>query len=442
MNLIGISINHKTSPLELREAVHLTRDEIVEFIPILREKLLNEGVIISTCNRTEIFGFTQSQSFDADPLIQSLIDFKPKLGIRGEHFTKYFSCGAVKHIFSVAAGIDSLIIGDSQILGQVKESFEISDDLEFSGSILRRIFDTATKVGKRAIKETTIGEGAVTVSYAAVQVIEKIFASLERKSALVIGAGETGELAAVHLRDKGVGKIAISNRTIERAEKLSEKIHGEIVPFQFLNEQLHNYDIIISATSSANFVIGLNDVYAAMKKRKGAPIIMMDIAVPRDIDPEVRKIDNVFYHDMDSLKVIVDQNLQKRKDQLPLVENIIMEEMVGFFGWYNSLDVVPTIKTMRSFFDEIRMDELEKIKHKLSAEDFAKVEDMTRRMIGRLLHNPTIKLREYAESGSNIKEVTSNTVMLKELFNLADKSDNGSQVNNAKKIAEEKIEER
>ncbi len=214
------------------------------------------------------------------------------------------------------------------------------------------------------------------------------------------------------------------------------------MPFQFLNEQLHNYDIIISATSSADYVVTLKDVQNAMKKRRGSPMVMMDIAVPRDIDPEVRKIDNVFYHDMDSLKIIVDQNLQKRKDQLPSVNKIIMEEMIGFFGWYNSLDVVPTIKTMRSFFEEIRSNELEKIKHKLSDDDFAKVDDMTRRMIGRLLHNPTVKLREYAETGSNIKEVTNNTVILKELFNLADKNGNGKTLNGEKKIAEEKVEEK
>lgn len=436
MNLIGISINHKTSPLELREAVHLTRDEIIGLIPKLKN-LLSDGVVVSTCNRTEIFGFPHNNNLDSTPLVETLVNFKPNLGIKSEHFSKYFSCGAVKHIFSVAAGIDSLIIGDSQILGQVKESFEISEDLDFTGTVLRRIFDTATKVGKRAIKETTIGEGAVTVSYAAVQVVEKIFSSLDKKSALVIGAGETGELAAVHLRDKGIGKISITNRTVERAQKLAEKIQGEVIPFQYLIEQLHNYDIVISATSSEKYLVSLKDVQNSMKKRRGSPIVIMDIAVPRDIDPEVKKIDNVFYHDMDSLKIIVDQNLQKRKDQLPLVENIIMEEMIGFFGWYNSLDVVPTIKTMRSFFEEIRKDELDKIKNKLSDEDFSKVEDMTRRMIGRLLHNPTIKLREYAETGSNIKEVTNNTVILKELFNLIE-----SKSAEEKKNLEDKVEEK
>lgn len=440
MNLVGISINHKTSPLELREAVHLNRDEIIEFIPLLKESFFSEGVVISTCNRTEIFGFPENLGLDPTPLIEKLIGFKPHVRIKPEHFTKYFSCSAVKHLFSVASGIDSMIIGDSQILGQVKEAFEVSEDLNFTGSALRRIFDTAIRVGKRAIKETTIGEGAVTVSYAAVQVVEKIFSNLDKKSALVIGAGETGELAAIHLRDKGVGKIAISNRTIERAEKLADKVHGEIVPFQFLKEHLYNFDIIISATSSEKIVITFDDLKAAMKKRRGAPVVLMDIAVPRDIDPEVRKIENVFYHDMDSLKIIVDQNLQKRRDQIPLVEKMIMEEMVGFFGWYNTLDVVPTIKSMRSFFEEIRHDELEKIKNKVREEDFAKIEDMTRRMIGRLLHNPTIKLREFAETGANINDVTTNTSILKELFNLPDLPLNGKDLNGEENNSEDKIE--
>jgi len=429
MNLVGISINHKTSPLELREALHLNHDEIVTFIPRLKESLFSEGVVISTCNRTEIFGFPKINEFNLLPVINELIQFKPVNGIQQGHFLKFFSCGAVRHIFSVASGIDSMIIGDSQILGQVKEAFEISEDLDFAGAVLRKIFDTAIKTGKRAIKETKIGEGAVTISYAAVQVVEKIFSNLDKKSALVIGAGETGELAAVNLRDKNIGKLAVSNRTTERAEILAEKVHGEIVPFQFLKEQLHNFDIIISATSSDNYIISFDDIKIALKKRKNSPVVLMDIAVPRDIDPEVKIIENVFYHDMDSLKIIVEQNLQKRKDQVPLVQKIIIEEMIEFYGWLNTLDVVPTIKTMRSFFEEIRNDELEKIKNKVSKEDYLKIEDMTRRMMGRILHNPTVKLREFAETGDNIKEVTAHTIILKELFNLGEAPLNGNESN-------------
>ncbi|NMB83542.1 MAG: glutamyl-tRNA reductase, partial [Ignavibacteria bacterium] len=409
MNLLCITINHNNSPIETREALHLSRNEIIEFIPLIKQ-VLAEGVIISTCNRTEIFGLPFNYLPNSNSIIDSLLKYKPVNDIKPEYFHKYFSCGAVKHLFKVASGIDSLIIGDSQILGQVKEAFEISEDMNFTGPIFHRLFETAIRVGKRTIKETGIGEGAVTVSYAAVQVVEKIFSGLEKKSALVIGAGETGELAAINLKDKGVGKITISNRTLDRAESLAEKIHGEIIPFQFLTEHLHNYDIIISATSSENFIISYKDIAAAMKKRRGTPQVLMDIAIPRDIDPEVRNIDNVFYHDMDSLKVIVEQNLQKRKSEIPGVEKIIMEEMVGFFSWYNTLEVVPTIKSLRNFFDEIRSDELEKIKNKISEDDFSKIEDMTRRLIGRILHNPTVKLRELAENGNNIQQVTTTSI--------------------------------
>lgn len=431
MNLLGITINHRTAPVELREALHLNRNEIVQLIPRLKE-YFSEGVVISTCNRTEIFGLPNHFTIDADTIIKILTDFKPIQNIKTDHFNKFFSCGAVKHLFSVASGIDSLVIGDSQILGQVKEAFDISEDMQFTSTILRRILDAAIKVGKRAINETGIGEGAVTVSYAAVQVVEKIFSNLEKKSALIIGAGETGELAAVHLRDKGIGKIAISNRTLERAETLAEQVHGEIVPFQFLKEHLHNFDIILSATSAENLILTMPDIQNSMKKRKGSPVVLMDIAIPRDIDPEAKKIDNVFYHDMDSLKIIVDQNMQKRKNEIPAVDKIVMEEMVIFFSWYNALEVVPTIKALREFFDEIRNDELEKIKHKISSDDLSKIEDMTRRMIGRMLHNPTVKLRELAESGDNNQELTTETIILKELFDLDKNRSNGKDKNNGK----------
>ncbi len=424
MNLVGISINHNTAPLELRESLHLNKSEIVEFVPKLREKMFTDGFVLSTCNRTEIFGFPKTNILDFREIIDFLLEFKPVEGISYEHFNKYFSCSAVKHIFNVSAGIDSMMLGDSQILGQLKSSFEIASDLKFSGSILTRIFDAAIKVGKRSITETRIGEGAVSVSYAAIQVVEKVFSNLHKKSALVIGAGETGELAAIHLRDKGVGKIAITNRTLSKAERLSKKIHGEIIHYEFFKEHLHNFDIIVSATSSESLIINRSDIQKMMKQRKGTPCCLMDIAVPRDIDPDVRKINNVFYHDIDSLRIIVDQNIKKRSGALPAVKKIVLEEMINFFSWYNTLEVVPTIKSVREFFEIIRNDELEKIKHKVSDEDFIKMEDMTRRLIGRLLHNPTIKLRQLAENGTNFDQVAVHAMIVKELFGLNGSIDN------------------
>ncbi|GAB4133835.1 MAG: glutamyl-tRNA reductase [Ignavibacteriales bacterium] len=423
MNLIGISLNHKTAPIEIREALHLSKEESTELILKLKEKVFSSGFVLSTCNRTEIFGFPQNGKADFKPIIDVLLEFKHVENMKPENFMKYFSCSAVKHIFKVASGIDSLIIGDSQILGQTKEAFQLSEDLDFSDSVMKRIFDTAIKVGKLSIKETLIGEGAVTVSFAAVQVVEKIFSSLNNKSALVIGAGETGELAATHLRDKGIQLLSISNRTTERAEKLAQKLNAKVIPFDKVKESLSQYDIIFSATSAEGFILDYSDIKVAMKKRKGQPVCCMDIALPRDIDPKVSELDNVFYHDIDSLNIIVNQNLQKRHKEIPKVEKIIMDEMVNFFGWYNTLDVVPVIKAVREFFEEIGKDELEKIKNKLSDESFEKVEDMTRRLLGRLLHNPTMHLRQIAETGSNPNQVATISMMVKELFDLNSQSE-------------------
>ena len=428
MNLIGISINHKTAPIEIREALHFSHDEIIDLIPKLKKNIFDDGFILSTCNRTEIFGMPKAGLLEHKRLQDFIINYKPIDGITPDHFVKYFSCAAVKHIFSVASGIDSLIIGDSQILGQVKDAFQISEDMHFTGSILKRVFDATIRVGKRSIKETLIGEGAVTVSFAAVQVVEKIFANLEKKSAIVIGAGQTGELAAVHLHEKGIGRIAVSNRTIERAERLASKIHGDIVPFEQLKDHLHQFDIIISATSSPDLILTYGDVKTAMKKRKGNTSVIMDIALPRDVDSSVSDIENVFYNDIDSLKIIVDQNMRKRREEIPKVEKIIMEEMTNLFSWYNALDVVPTIKTVREFFEEIRQDELEKIKHKITKDDYEKLEDMTRRMMGRILHNPTIKLRELAEDGTHTQQAATHALILKELFDLENRN-NGSSDN-------------
>lgn len=423
MNLIGISLNHRTAPIELREALHLSKEETVELVMQLKKNIFTSGFVLSTCNRTEIFGFPQNGKSDFTPILNSLMEFKKLAKLKSEHFEKYFSCSAVKHIFKVASGIDSLIIGDSQILGQTKDAFQLSEDLGFVDSVMKRIFDTAIKVGKLSIKETLIGEGAVTISFAAVQVVEKIFSSLENKSALVIGAGETGELAATHLRDKGIEKLTIANRTLERAENVAKKLNASFVEFEKIKEQLSNFDIVFSATSYEGFILEYEDIQQAIKKRKGQPICLMDIALPRDINPKSANLDNVFYNDIDSLNIIVNQNLLKRQKEIPKVEKIILDEMIGFFSWYNTLDIVPTIKLMRDFFESIRIDELDKIKHKLSDENFKKVEDMTRRLLGRLLHNPTLKLRRIAETGNNPNEVAQISAIVKDLFDLEGDSD-------------------
>jgi len=427
MDIVGISINHKTASVELRETLHLSNDEILEFIPLLKDNIFSEGFILSTCNRTEIFGIPKLEKVTYKDVQKHLLEFKQVEGLSSEHFLNYFSCGAVKHILEVASSIDSLIVGDSQIHGQVKEAFQLSRDLDFSGTLTHKLYEAAVRVGKRVITETQIGQGAVTVSFAAIKVLEKIFSTFLTKTALVIGAGETGELAALHLKEKGIGNLYITNRTKSRAEALAQKLNGKVIDFNSLTDSLDKFDIIISATSSDNYIIEYDDIKTMMKKRKGALTCIMDIAIPRDVNPKVANIDGVFYNDIDSLNIIVNENLRKREKEIPLVNKIIMEEMTSFFKWYNTLDVVPTIKDFRDFFEEIRRDEIEKIKYKIHDYEFEKVDNMTKRIIGRILHNPTWHLKRLSETGTDYEAAKKYSEMVRELFNLNGKDDNNEE---------------
>jgi glutamyl-tRNA reductase len=417
MDLIAISINHRTAPVELREAVYLKEDEIRPFINLAKENQIKEGLILSTCNRTEIFGIPNNSEISHEKFQNLLLNFKSNQNVDDQNFQKFVSREAIKHLFAVATGIDSLLIGDNQVFKQVKDSFQISEEANFSGYIMHRIFDAAIRTGKRAISETAISEGAVTISYAAVQLTEKIFSNLSKKSALVIGAGETGEIAAKHLSEKGISSLAVTNRTKEKAEKLAQKLSAKVIPFDEFKDSIYKFDIIISATSSPEILIRQDDVKAALKKRSNNPMILMDIAIPRDIDPATKKIDYVFYHDIDSLNIIVEQNLSKRKSEIPKVEKIIQEELDNFWEWYNSLQAAPAIKDIRDFFEEIRNEEVEKNKNKFSAEDQEKLDIVTKRIINKILHHPTIELRKANDSSVSV-ETSTKIGIIKDLFGI------------------------
>ena len=417
MNLIAISINHRTAPVDLREAVYLKEDEIRLFINFAKENQIKEGLILSTCNRTEIFGIPNSNETNHEKFQSLLLNFKPSQNITEQHFQNYVSRDAIKHLFFVATGIDSLLIGDNQVFKQVKDSFQIAEETEFAGYIMRRIFDAAIRTGKRAISETSISEGAVTVSYAAVQLTEKIFSNLSKKSALVIGTGETGEIAAKHLSERGIGNLTVTNRTQEKAENLAQKLNAKVIPFTEFRESIHKFDIIISATASPEILVNKNDVKAALKKRSNNPMILMDIAIPRDIDPETKKIDYVFYHDLDSLNIIVEQNLTKRKSEIPKVEKIIEEELENFWEWYNSLQAAPAIKDLRDFFEDIRNKEVEKNKNKFATEDQEKLDIVTKRIINKILHHPTIELRK-ADDSTGSGDSATKIGIIRDLFGI------------------------
>jgi glutamyl-tRNA reductase len=417
MNLIAISINHRTAPVEVREAVYLKEDEIRPFINIAKDNQIKEGLILSTCNRTEIFGIPSSDEESHEKFQNLLLNFKSSHNIPDHHFQKYVSKDAIRHLFCVATGIDSLLVGDNQVFKQVKDSFRIAEETNFAGYIMQRIFDAAIRTGKRAISETSISEGAVTVSYAAVQLTEKIFSNLSKKSALVIGTGETGEIAAKHLSEKGIGNLTVTNRTQEKAEKLAQKLNAKVIPFTEFKDLIYKFDIIISATASPEILIRKDDVKTALKKRSNNSMILMDIAVPRDIDPETKKIDYVFYHDLDSLNIIVEQNLSKRKSEIPKVEKIIEEELDNFWGWYNSLQAAPAIKDLRDFFEEIRNEEVEKNKNKFSAADREKLDIVTKRIINKILHHPTVELRKEDLSTDSV-DIPTKIGIIRDLFGM------------------------
>lgn len=418
MNILTVSINHRTAPVELREALHLSTEEISGLIQNVKGQVLAEGLVISTCNRTELYGIPVNPDLSHHDLQSAISNFKTISEIQPAHFQNFISRSSLRHLFSVASGIDSMLIGDNQIFKQVKDSFQLSEDMQFTGVLMKRIFDSAIRVGKRAQTETAISEGAVTVSYAAVQLIEKIFSNLSKKSALVIGTGETGEIAAKHLKDRGIGKLSLTNRTKEKAEKLAADLHAEIIPFGEFKNHLKDFDIIISATSSEGFIISKNDVESAMKQRHYASQILMDIALPRDIDPDCSKLDSVFYHDIDSLNIIVEQNLTKRKDEIPKVEKIIEEELNHFFNWYNSLEVAPTIKNIRDHFEIIRAEEVDKNKNRFSAEDQEKLDIVTKRIINKILHQPTIELKKITEAGLSAEQAASRISIIREVFGI------------------------
>ncbi len=418
MNLFGISINHRTAPVNLREEVFLSDEEIRGIIKKAKNNFFKEGLVISTCNRTEIYGVPFNSTFDHNALPKFLVEFKPSKDLTSEHFQFFTSKEAIRHLLRVATGIDSLLIGDNQIFKQVKDSFLAAEENEFAGFIMKRIFDTAIRTGKRAITETRISEGAVTVSYAAVQLIEKIFSNLHKKSALVIGTGETGEIAAKHLRDRGIGRLALTNRTFEKAEKLANELNTAVFPFNTFKEHLHKFDIVISATSSEELLIKKEDVQKTMKLRNSDSVVLMDIAIPRDIDPDTKSIENVFYHDIDSLNIIVEQNLNKRREEIPKVEKIIDEEVEAFFEWYNSLQAAPTIKTLRDYFEEIRSEEVNKNINKFTDDDREKLEIITKRIINKILHQPTTELRKVSEDNQAIDESAEKISVIRNLFGL------------------------
>lgn len=409
MNLLTVGINHRTAPLNVREKLWMSNDEIRKAVAALKGNPFSECFIVSTCNRTELYGaYDDKGNAGATPDTNSLKDFLINFKAGGDavtrdHLYTMSATGAVNHLFKVASGIDSMVIGDIQILSQIKDGFNIAYEEKATGNFLHRLLQSTYHVGKRTRTETTITEGAVSVSYAAVELANKIFSDLSKRSALLIGAGETGELTAKHLVGRGIGSLFVANRTKSKAEQLVAALGGKVVEFDALQQMLGQVDIVVSSITTQQFVLTRGDIQRAMKERSHKPLFIIDIGVPRNVDPEVNKIENVFLHDMDGISGIIDQNMQKRKSEIPRVNEIILEELTEFYNWFNSLQVNPTIHDLRTHFEQVRHEEVEKHINRFSQQDRELVELVTKRIVNKLLHLPTTNLKNGSEESEEEK---------------------------------------
>ena len=402
MELLVVGLNHKTAPIEIRECLAFPEDKMAEALSKVHAlPPLKENIILSTCNRVEVYAATR----ETEKAIHELKEFLSQYhGIPLKEFEKslYFHIGeeAVRHIFRVASSLDSMVVGEPQILGQIKDAYDISQQTKTSGLILHRLLHRAFHVAKRVRTETKIGNSAVSVSFVAVELAKKIFDTLERKTVLLIGAGEMSELAAQHLVSGGIEKVLVTNRTYERAVNLSQQFKGEAIPFEEMSQGLRKADIVISATDAPQYLIRHDQVSKVMKDRKQKPIFFIDIADPRDIEPKVGGIENVYLYNIDDLQKVVNDNIQDRKKEAARAENIVQDEVTKFVNWYRSLDVTPTIVALREKFEEIRKKELEKtfsLHPNFSDKEKKSVEALTSAIINKILHDPLTILKRKDE---------------------------------------------
>ena len=427
MNLLCVGISHHTAPLDVRERLWFSSEEIRQTLPLLKPIGISECVMFSTCNRTELYMLTEDNTRLSEEIKRMLITQKSADGkVQPSDLFSLTAGDAARHLFRVAAGTDSMVLGDVQILAQVKDGFHLATELATAGFFMNRLFQLAFRAGKRARTETEIGDGAVSVSYAAVELAEKIFDDLHKKSALVIGAGETAELTATHLRGKEIGKLFITNRTQERAEQLAEKVQGVVIPFDKWFDILPDVDIVISSVEVNRFVLAAPDIQRTLKHYGSKILFIIDIGVPRNIDPEVKNIENVFLYDLDKLNLMVEENLQKRRAEIPKVEAVITEVLAELTHWYSSLEVNPTITALTQFMENIRQEELAKNINRFDPKDRELVELVTKRMINKIIHAPIVNLRNGQET--LLSERLHKMSAIQKLFGLANLSKEDSDV--------------
>ncbi|MDO8672133.1 MAG: glutamyl-tRNA reductase [Dehalococcoidia bacterium] len=417
-SLVLLGANHKVAPIEIREKLAVPKSRLPEALERLNScPEIRESYILSTCNRTEFYLVGDLKS--AGETVREFLT-----GVQGISPGQLDSClyqklddECVLHLFSVAAGIDSMVLGEVQILGQIRESFATASELGTVRTLLDNLLRRALEAGKRVRNETEISSNAASVSYAAVELAKRIFGEINKSMALVIGAGEMGELVARTLVDNGVKGSVFTNRTLAKSQELAAQFRGTAVPFEQISAELRHADIVISSTDAPHYVVTRTMVQEALHARRGRPLFLIDLAVPRDVEPSVDGLSNVYVYNVDDLQAVVSANLKEREKEVDKVKEIITQEVSKFGMWRSSLDVAPTITALRQQAEEIRLAEIAKIQSKLGklseAEQNA-VNSLTLAIVNKMLHRPMTNLRTAASNGRGSDYVQA----VQELFEL------------------------
>ena len=402
-NLILVGVNHKTTPVEIREKLAFNQAKLEASLEVLvSSPEIIENIILSTCNRVEIYARVENTDRGIQLLQDFICDYHSIS--RGNLDQYFYSCcdnQAVEHLFRVSSSLDSMVLGEAQILGQVKDAYSTARSFSSTGMVLNQLFEKAFNVAKKVREETGISERGVSISSAAVELAKKIFEDLENHSVMLVGTGEMAELAAKHLISYGVKTVYVASRTYERAAALAQTLNGCALGFEEFKEELYKADIIITSTAAPTFIIQKAMMEKAIQKRKNKPIFLIDIAVPRDIAPEVNELENVYLYDIDDLQNVVNANMEERQKEAENAMEIVKHEVTKFNNWFSTLDAVPTIVEMRNRAEYMRKIEVEKnlktMDH-LSSDDKESIHLLTQSIVNKILHKPTINLKKKTQS--------------------------------------------
>ena len=405
------TINQKTAPVAARERFAFSADELPRALTGLRQEL-GHGIILSTCNRTELYVDAPRERDLPQRALDFLTDAKGLTeGVFDDRFHFYQEAEAVQHLFRVTAGIESQVLGEAEILGQVRSAFAAATDARSTNAYLARLFHTAIRVGRRARNETAIGRHGLSVSAAAVALARKTLGDLSTRCVLVISAGEAGKLTAHALQDCGVARMLVVSRRLERAKELAAELAGEAMPIERLSEAVARSDIVITSSGSPSFIIDHSLVSEVMAHRDGCPLLLIDIAVPRDVDPAVRGLNSVHLYDIDDLQSVAEANRRARQKEAAAVEAIVQEEAARFLNWSRSLAVVPTISALRREAEKTRRAEVAKTLARLpdlTGDEKQRIESLSKAIVKKILHRPVSRLKakdggqEYVEAAREL----------------------------------------